>query len=397
MNTKQNFHVIGFLLLLFALFSGSWFLWLLGGLFFFMPAAQSWWTGNMRRWVKLEWTCDQNRVMPETPVHVTVRMHNRSWLPLPATWLRLTLPDHVTVEGADEVRQSNQRTVVRLRMDLPWRQSAERTLILTPHKRGMVWISEIQTESLPLFADETSAIPFPLSFSLLVYPLPLPLPAISLHDSEPDGSRLSRQRRQEDATFQRGVRPYIPGDRLKHINWMATAKTGALATRVFEHTARPDWRIVGHLLPSYEPLQQRHNVTVNERTISCLAALSVLCRKSSLGYDLYMSVKQRGRDHFHQPAGSGKNHHLHVMTQLAQINHFVTTPLAPILRRLEESPSREAILLVTPRLDEGIEEAIGRLLRRGHQVAVLDVSEEQAVLRRYESSRIARERRGIAR
>ncbi|MDF2679311.1 MAG: hypothetical protein K0R47_501 [Brevibacillus sp.] len=387
MNTKQTFHVIGFFLLLFALFSGSWFLWLFGGLFFFMPAAHSWWIANMSRWVKLEWIADQTRVMPGTPVQVTIRLHNRSWLPLPATWLRLTLPDHVSVDGADEVRVSNQRTVVRLRLDLPVRQSARRTLILTPHKRGVVWLSEVQSETLPLFADEMSAIPLRVSFSMLVYPLPLPLPSISIEDTEPDGSRLSRQRQQEDVTFQRGVRPYIPGDRFKHINWKATAKTGTLATRVFEHTARPDWRIVGHILPSYEPLQQRHNDTVNERTISCLAALSIFCRKRSLGYELYLSVKQRGRDHYHLPAGSGKSHHLHVMTQLAQMHHYVTTPLPSILRRLEESPSNETILLITPRLDEAMEQAIDRLLRRGHQVAVLDVSEEHAVLRRYESSR----------
>lgn len=387
MNTKQTFHVIGFLLLLFALFSGSWFLWLFGGLFFFMPTAQSWWLANMSRWVELEWIADQTRVMPGTPVQVTVRMHNRSWLPLPATWLRLTLPDHVTVEGADEVRVSNQRTAVRLRLDLPLRQSAERILTITPLKRGVVWLTEIQSETLPLFGDEGSALPLKVSFSMLVYPLPLPLPSISLADTEPDGSKLSRQRRQEDVTFGRGVRPYVPGDRFKHVNWKATAKTGSLATRVFEHTARPDWRIVGHILPSYEPLQQRHNDAVNERTISCLAALSVLCRKQSFDYEVFMSVKQRGRAHLHLPAGSGKSHHLHVMTQLAQMHHYVTTPLAPILRRLEESPSREAILLVTPRLDEDTEQAIDRLLRHGHRVAVLDVSEEQAVLRRYGSSR----------
>lgn len=393
MDTKQTFHVIGFLLLLFALFSGSWFLWLFGGFFFFMPAMQSWWLRHMASWVKLEWTAEQSRVMPGTPVKVTVRLHNRSWLPLPATWIRFTLPEHVTVDGADETRQSNQRTVVRLRFDLPVRQSAERILILTPHKRGVVWLTEVQSESLPLFAEETSALPLSLSFSLLVYPLPLPLPPITLDESEPDGSRLSRQRQQEDVTFQRGVRPYMPGDRFKHIHWKATAKTGSLETRLFEHTARPNWRIVGHILHSYESLYNRHNDAINERTISCLAAISVLCRQRSLGYELFLNVRQRGREHYHLPAGSGKTHHLHVMTHLAQMHHYVTTPLMTVLRRLEEGTSRgEAILLITPRFDDKAEAAIERLLCRGHKVAVLDIGEEQVVLRRYEPKRFARGR-----
>ncbi|MDN4094930.1 DUF58 domain-containing protein [Brevibacillus agri] len=388
MDTKQTFHVIGFVLLLFALFSGSWFLWLLGGFFFFMPAAQKWWAESLPKWIKLEWTSDQTRVMPGTPVTITVRLYNRSWLPLPSTWLRFSLREHVTADGGDEVKTSNQRTIVRLRFDLPMRQSAARTLTLTPHKRGTVWLTEIQSETLPLFAGEVTSLPLSLSFSLLVYPLPLPLPPLSLEETQPDGGRLSRQRQQEDVTFLRGARPYMPGDRFKHIHWKATAKTGTLETRLFEHTAHPNWRIVGHILPSYEPLQQRHNDVVNERIISSLAALSMLCRKKSIGYELLLTVKQRGREHFHMPAGSGKTHHLHVMTQLAQMHHYVTTPLASLLRRLEESPAKEAIILVTARPEELPQTTLERLVRRGHNIAVLDVSGEQATVRRYEQARL---------
>ncbi|MGM0712940.1 DUF58 domain-containing protein [Brevibacillus parabrevis] len=396
MDTKQTFHVIGFLLLLFGLFSGSWFLWLLGGFFFFMPAAQEWWAKSIVKWVKLEWTSDQTRVMPGTPVNVTIRLHNRSWLPLPATWLRFSLPEHVTVDGGNEVKTSNQRTIVRLRFDLPIRQSAARTLTLTPHKRGTVWLTEIQSETMPLFADEVTFLPMPLSFSMLVYPLPLPLPPLVLEETQPDGSKLSRQRQQEDVTFLRGTRPYMPGDRFKHIHWKATAKTGTLETRLFEHTAHPNWRIIGHILPSYEPLAQRHNDEANERIISCLAALSMLCRKKSIGFELFLTVKQRGREHFHLPAGSGKSHHLHVMTQLAQLNHYVTTPLPSLLRRLEESPAKEAVILVTARPDELPVGTMEQLLRRGHKIAVLDVSQEQVVFARQELAQ-ARKRSVMAR
>lgn len=388
MDTKQTFHVIGFLLLLFALFSGSWFLWLLGGFFFFMPAAQKWWARSLSKWLKLEWTSDQTRVMPGTPVTITVRLYNRSWLPLPSTWLRFSLPEHVTADGGDEVKTSNQRTIVRLRFDLPMRQSAARTLTLTPHKRGTVWLTEIQSETLPLFAGEVTSLPLSLSFSLLVYPLPLPLPPLSLEETQPDGGRLSRQRQQEDVTFLRGARPYMPGDRFKHIHWKATAKTGTLETRLFEHTAHPNWRIVGHILPSYEPMQQRHNDEGNERVISSLAALSMLCRKKSIGCELLLTVRQRGREHFHMPAGSGKTHHLHVMTQLAQMHHYVTTPLASLLRRLEESPAKAAIILVTARPEELPQTTVERLARRGHSIAVLDVSGEQVTVRQYERSRL---------
>ncbi|MFF2532801.1 DUF58 domain-containing protein [Brevibacillus sp. NPDC058079] len=388
MITKQTFHVIGFVSLLFAVFSGHWFFFLFGGFFFFLPAAQDWWVKSMSKWVSLEWSSDQTRVLSGTPVHVTVRLHNHSWLPLPATWLRFTLPEHVFVEGADEVRILNHRTSVRLRFDLPMRQSATRTLILIPNKRGTVWLTDVQSETLPLLGEEPTAMTLSISFSLLVYPLPLVLSPVVLAETEPDGNRLSRQRQQDDVTFQRGVRSYMPGDRFKHIHWKATAKTGSLETRLFEYTAHPNWRIVGHILPSYEPMMQKYNDTTNERTISCLAALAGLCRRKSVGYELYLTVKQRGREHFHLPAGSGKAHHLHVMTQLAQIHHFVTTPLTTVLRRLEGAPGKGAILIVTPRMDLSVQASAERLVQRGHQVAVLDISSDPVTIQRFEHARL---------
>lgn len=389
---KQTYHVIGFVLLFFALVSGSWFLFLLGGFFFALPAAQDWWTKSMSKWVTLEWSSDHSRIMSATPVSVTVRMHNRSWLPLPATWLRFSLPDHVTVDGADEVRTHNHRTSVRLRFDLPMRQSASRTLILTPNKRGTVWLSEVHSETLPLFGEEIVAMPLSISFSLLVYPTLIALPPLMLDETEPDGGRLSRQRQQDDVTFQRGIRPYMPGDRFKHIHWKATAKTGSLETRLFEYTAHPSWRIVGHILPSYEPMMHRYNDPANERTISCLATLAGMCRKKSVAYELYLTMKQRGRDHLHMPPGNGKAHHLHVMAQLAQLHHFVTTPLAPILRRFEEAPVKEAILIVTPRFDHAVQASAERLVRYGHKVAVLDVSEDSVTIHRFEPTRLKKRR-----
>jgi uncharacterized protein (DUF58 family) len=387
MSTRQVYHVLGFLCLLFALFSGSRFLWLFGGFYFFMTLVHRWWRANLPRWVRLEWNADLRRVMQGMPVTIRFTLHNRSWLPLPGTVIALSFPKHVTVEGADEVTANRQRCTARFRLDLPLRTSAERTFTITPHKRGLVWLTEAQADTLSVFGEEQDPISLPLSFSLLVYPLPLALPPLLAAAIEPDGGKLTRRRREEDVTFFRGVRGYVPGDRLKHIHWKASAKTGALQTRLFEPTARPSWKVVGHILPSYEPLLQRNNEPANERVISALAALSVLCRRQSLSCDMFLTVKQRGREQFHLPPGSGKAHHIQVMTQLARLHQYLPTSLAAALRRLEHGVTRDTILIVTPRLDEPAVEAVKRLVRRGHNVMVLDVSQEQPVLRRHESAR----------
>jgi uncharacterized protein (DUF58 family) len=387
MSTRQTFHVVGSLFLLFALFSGSSFLWLFGGFFFFITGFHRWWLKNLPRWIQVSCEADASRVMPGTPVTVRLRMTNRSWLPLPYSHIRFTLPEHVTVEGADQVKQSNKRTVVHFWVHVPLRRETERTFSLIPHRRGVVWLTEVQAELIALFAEEHCSLHLPTNFSLLVYPLPLAIPPLVLGETGPEGSKLSRQHRQEDPTFLRGIRSYMPGDRLKQIDWKASAKTGSLQTRQLEFAAHPNWRVVGHILPSYEPLLQRQNDEVNERTISCLAAVAVFCRRRSFPYELSLNIRQRGNEYFHLAQGSGKAHHVHVMTHLARLHQFVPTSLSASLRRLEQSREREAILVVSPRVDEACEEMLQRLARRGHTVMVLDVSEEQAICRRIEPLR----------
>ncbi|USG66281.1 DUF58 domain-containing protein [Brevibacillus ruminantium] len=385
MSTRQKYHGFGFIILLFALFSGSLFLWLFGAFFFFMALFTAWWNRRLPQWVQVEWEADQSRVMPGTPITIRLRLHNRSWLPLPGTLVQFSFPDHVVCEQADEVVMRNQRTFLRFHFHLPLRKSAERLFVITPHKRGVLWLSEAQFETIPLFGEESVSLPLPLSFSVLVYPLPLPLPPLDLTATEPEGTVVTRRHRMEDVTFLRGVRAYTLGDRLKHIHWKASAKTGQLQTRLFEPTASPKWKLIGHILPSYEPLLQKYNDTVNERTISALAALSVQCRKQSLTYELLLTVKQRGREHYHLHAGSGKAHHVQVMTHLAKLHQYGPTSLAAVLHRLEhQSAAGEMIMVVTPRLDEQARDMIERLARRGHRFTVLDVSEEQPVIRRFE-------------
>jgi uncharacterized protein (DUF58 family) len=384
MSTRQTFHVLGSLFCLFGFVSGSWFLWLFGGFFFFMTEFHRWWLRRLPHFIHVEWEAEQSRVMPGTPVTITVRMTNRSWLPLPYSRIRFALPEHVTVEGADEAKPSNKQTVVQLWLSLPRRRQIERSFTLTPHRRGVVWLTEVHAELIDLFADEDCSVHLPIAFSLLVYPLPLPIPPLSLGETEPFGRRLSRQRRQEDPTFLRGIRPYMPGDRLKNVDWKASAKTGGLQTRQFEFTAHPRWQVVGHILPSFEPLQQRYNDETNERTISYLAAVAVHCRRQSLPYELLLNVKQRGKEFFQLTKSSGKAHHVHVMTQLARLHQYMPTQLFGVLRRLEQTQQRETVLVVSPRIDEASAEAMRRLVRRGHTVVLLDLSGDQAMYRRIE-------------
>ena len=68
----------------------------------------------------------------------------------------------------------------------------------------------------------------------LVLPKVLPVQGYNLASRRPFGAIRVTHRLFEDPTRLAGVRPYQPGDPLNRVHWRATARSGALHSRVFE-------------------------------------------------------------------------------------------------------------------------------------------------------------------
>jgi uncharacterized protein (DUF58 family) len=69
---------------------------------------------------------------------------------------------------------------------------------------------------------------------LLVYPRVVPLQGYDLASRRPIGDVRLTHRLYEDPTRIAGVRPYEPGDPLNRVHWRATARTGALHSKIPE-------------------------------------------------------------------------------------------------------------------------------------------------------------------
>jgi uncharacterized repeat protein (TIGR01451 family) len=72
---------------------------------------------------------------------------------------------------------------------------------------------------------------------LLVYPKVIPLPKYDFASQRPIGEVNLAHILFEDPTRNAGVRPYQDGDPLQRVHWRATARTGALMSRVFDPTS----------------------------------------------------------------------------------------------------------------------------------------------------------------
>jgi uncharacterized protein (DUF58 family) len=69
---------------------------------------------------------------------------------------------------------------------------------------------------------------------LLVYPRVVPLEGYDLASRRPIGDIRLTHRLYEDPTRIGGVRPYEAGDPLNRVHWRATARTGALHSKIYE-------------------------------------------------------------------------------------------------------------------------------------------------------------------
>ncbi|MET3293255.1 UNVERIFIED_CONTAM: uncharacterized protein (DUF58 family) [Brevibacillus sp. OAP136] len=381
MTTRDSFQLIGGIFLFVALLTHYWFFFALGCFFLFLLVAHRWWQKRISRFVTITCSSPQSRVMPHTPTTMRIAVQNRSILPLPATKLSFTLPMTVEVEGADVCREASKQLQIQVFMHVPPRSQVIRELTLIPRKRGVLWLTDMAMELLSPFATEPCVHTGKTSYSLLVYPEITALPPYQKGSLEPLGKRLSMQRMQDDPAFIRGVRHYLPGDRQKTIDWKATAKTAQLQTRLYEYTSSQKWVIIGHMLPMYEPRLQRFNDLENERTISAIASAAARFRREKTPHALYLNVRQRGRELFHLAEGGGKAQYVHILTQLAKMNHFVPTSLSSVFRRLEASTHKLSILLVSSRFDGETSRMAERLMKRGHEVTLLDASADTPFFR----------------
>lgn len=170
---------------------------------------------------------------------LTLTIENRKLLPLP----RLEVKDEVPEEGLAIRGGYLETTVKPLRMVLLnalslWAlQRVTRRYRVRCLARGAYVFGPLLLESGDPFGLLTREQKQEDLARLLVYPLIVPIERLGLPARAPFGERSTPRRLLEDPLRTAGVRPYVPGDEPRRIHWKATARTGALQSRVYEPSA----------------------------------------------------------------------------------------------------------------------------------------------------------------
>ncbi len=110
--------------------------------------------------------------------------------------------------------------------------------------------------------------------TVLIYPLVAPLEALGLPARHPFGERTTPRRLLEDPLRVAGVRDYILGDDPRRIHWKATARAGALRSKIYEPSSQ--YRLLILLdINSYAEPWMGLDPEIQELTIALAASIAM--------------------------------------------------------------------------------------------------------------------------
>src|SRR5438132_11705416 len=175
--------------------------------------------------------CDQLTAEIGDTVRVKLEVRNAGWLPVPWVLLEDLLPRQALEQRPPRLRVRGKRLQIRM---LPPGQEVESSYDLECAQRGYYQIGPLVMESGDLFGLHRRYRVDAEPHYLLVYPRVVRLQGYDLASRRPIGDVRMIHRLYEDPTRISGVRPYEAGDPLNRVHWRATARTGALHSKIYE-------------------------------------------------------------------------------------------------------------------------------------------------------------------
>ena len=188
-----------------------------------------------------------------------------------------------------------------------------------------------------------------------------------------EGARLGAHRSPFTGTgaeFQQ-MRPYLPGDDLKHLDWKHYARTDKLFTRVYRETT--EWPVM-LVLDTSESMAfaDGRGVTKVQVGVLLAAALSYLLIQQGEAVGLVTHGADTG---VALPARTGRPHLVRTLGALSRVAASGGTDLGAAVKRAAVRLGRRGCVAVISDLygDDDVQPALREARRMGHEVAVFHV------------------------
>jgi uncharacterized protein (DUF58 family) len=237
--SRRPWYVIGLGLILLSLLLRQPLLVIAGLLIIALGAIPELWYRYCLAGVVVRRRLSEQHAMYGDEVSLTVSVENRKLLPLP--WLEVEdeLPEALPVRGM-RLRPSvkAQRRLLTNTVALWLYQRLTRRYAIRCVARGVYAFGPLWLRSGDPFGLLTREQRVEDVSRLVVYPLLVSIARLGLPARHPFGERTAPRRLLEDPLRVAGVRPYALGDEPRRIHWKATARTGAVQSKVYEPATR---------------------------------------------------------------------------------------------------------------------------------------------------------------
>lgn len=338
--------------------------------------AMLWARFSLRR-LRYERSLPEDHAFPGERIALELRIANRKPLPLPWIEVRERFPASMIVDAGTEFRLAGRADV----MQTDWRtsiggdQRVSRRHELYCPDRGLFEIGPARLRSGDLFGLFSEERVEQRLTRVVVYPRTVPIDDLGLPARRPFGERSTGLRVFEDPSRVAGVRDYAAGDSMRRIDWNATARAGALRSKVYDPSSAQ------HLLlcvntQTIVPAWSGHIARVLERTITVAASIArdAYDRRYSVGLLVNGSYPESDRS-IRIPPGQRPEQFIRMLEALAIITPFVIEPLSAALDREEHRLALgTTIAVATGIMTDELASTLLRLRRRGHTVVVLNTS-----------------------
>ena len=299
--------------------------------------------------------------------------------PLPLAWLRAIdeFPAEMELVKGKIFRthKENRRHLVNL-VSLRFYERVRKRYRLRAKHRGALEFGPVEISSGDMFGFKTQQRFVPQTDLLIVYPKVVPITALGLPAAHPFGEAKTTRRIAQDPLRMMSVREYIPGDSPRLIHWKATARRGALQTKVFDPSAARVSAIfldlntvsVGYwgYVPEYVELGM---------TIAASVARYLLDAREAVG--LYVNSSRRNEGALVRfPPSRRPARWLEILDTLAWLIDLPTTHIADCLH-VETSalPFGATVIVISAVVTDTLVAALLDLKTAGHPVALLAIGE----------------------
>jgi uncharacterized protein (DUF58 family) len=336
------------------------------------------WAGRALRRLRVERRFEPDRVMCGDEAHLVVSAWNRKLLPLP--WLRTDepLPAELTPVAGQGGRgwSLGGGDLVNAWTLGPY-ERVTRRIDLRAQRRGTYRFGPVSLSAGDLLGESVAGEERDLRATLTVRPRTV---AVRRFDAARDrvGTMSVRRGMVEDPSRFAGVRPYLPGDPVRHLHWRTTARLGTLLVKRFDPSRDRDVVVALDIQTTDGAWLGRHDDDLAETL--CVVAASLARQLESEGAACGLAVAAFSgtteRLAFLAPS-SGEGQSGRAGDLLARISAYPSAPFEHLLGRLVRMVRPGTLVIVVSARDPAPWlPTARRLVRAGCDVVHLSVGDE---------------------